>query len=155
MGLDQYLYAKKYVSNGEWNKPEEREKYASIIKVVEAEDFPIGGFASAFVSLQVAYWRKQNGIHHWFVLNCQNGEDDCRDAYVSREQLTELRELVQEVLTDNSKADELLPTQGGFFFGSTDYDEWYFDGLRYTAEALDEILKKVPQDWDFYYHSSW
>ena len=26
----------------------------------------------------VAYWRKANQIHNWFVENVQNGEDDCR-----------------------------------------------------------------------------
>lgn len=155
MGLDQYLYAKKYASNGEWQKPEDRETYKAIIKAVNADGFSNNGFATAFVSVQVAYWRKQNAIHNWFVLNCQGGEDDCRDAFVSREQLSELRSLVQEVLDDNKKADDLLPTQSGFFFGSTDYDDWYFEGLRYTAEAIDNILNQVPQDWDFSYHSSW
>ena len=155
MGLDQYLYAKKYASNGEWQKPEERETYDAIIKAVNADEFSNDGFAMASVSVQVAYWRKEIGIHNWFVENCQGGEDDCREAYVSREQLRELRSLVQEVLDDNSKASELLETRGGFFFGSTDYDEWYFQGLKYTADTLDKILNKVPEDWDFCYHSSW
>ena len=29
-----------------------------------------------------------------------------------------------------------------FFFGSVEYDEWYFEDLEYTVEKIDELLKK-------------
>jgi hypothetical protein len=35
-------------------------------------------------------------------------------------------------------AKELLPTQAGFFFGSTDYDEYYYEDLVYTRDLLDK-----------------
>lgn len=56
-------------------------------------------------------------------------------------------------LEDNSLAHELLPVQEGFFFGSTDYDQWYWEDLKYTKETLTKLLNE--EGGDFYYHSSW
>lgn len=39
---------------------------------------------------EIAYWRKANQIHKWFVDNVQDGEDDCGDYEVSEEQLRDL-----------------------------------------------------------------
>ena len=60
------------------------------------------------------------------------------------------------VIINPSIAEELLPAQSGFFFGSTDYDEFYLKDLEYTIEEL----KKVLEDFDFendqlIYSSSW
>ena len=90
---------------------------------------------------QVIYWRKSNQVHNWFVVNAQDGEDNCQPHSVSREQLEELRDLCRAVLADNDKAEELLPTRRGFFFGAIDYDEWYYYDLQYTVEKIDEVLK--------------
>jgi hypothetical protein len=48
--------------------------------------------------MTVAYWRKANQIHNWFVENVQDGNDDCKDYYVSRKQLEELRDTCKAVL---------------------------------------------------------
>ena len=58
---------------------------------------------------------------------------------------------------DNPKlCEELLPTQDGFFFGSTQYDEWYLDDIKYTRDRLQAILDLLDFDkWDVYYESSW
>lgn len=110
----------------------------------------------ATVSVQVGYWRKENAIHRWFVDNVQDGEDNCAEYFVSREKLQELKELCEKVLADNSLADEELPTADGFFFGSTDYDEWYFSGLRDTVEIVNTVLSSPEyENWEFYYQSSW
>lgn len=47
---------------------------------------------------EVCYWRKANHIHSWFVKNVQNDEDDCREYFVSRAKLQELRDLCQRVV---------------------------------------------------------
>ena len=49
-----------------------------------------------------------------------------------------------------------LPTQEGFFFGSTDYDEYYYRMLVYTKERLNYILKNIDFEKEsIYYSSSW
>lgn len=105
---------------------------------------------------EVGYWRKANQIHRWFVQNVQNGVDDCGEYKVTEEQLIELRDTCNQVLNDHSLAEELLPAQSGFFFGNTDYDDWYYNDLENTVKIIDEILenKQYCLD-DLYYSSSW
>ena len=48
---------------------------------------------------------------------------------------------------------KLLPTASGCFFGSTAYDDWYFNGLKYTLERFESLLKYTkevsdPAKWD-------
>jgi hypothetical protein len=154
MGLDQYLYAKKYVSNSDWSKEDDKALFASLIELADASEFVDDIFPTASIGIKVGYWRKQNAIHNWFVRNCQNGEDDCRTVFVGREQLMELRDACLKVLADPMLASELLPTTSGFFFGTTDYDGWYLEGLRYTARTIETLLT-MPVEWDFEYSSSW
>lgn len=106
---------------------------------------------------QVGYWRKANAIHNWFVRNVQDGDDDCRyHSEVTKEDLEELRDLCHEVLCDHDLAEELLPTQGGFFFGSTKYDEWYHRDLRQTIDIVDRVLATTDFETQMvYYRSSW
>ena len=151
MGLDMYLTAKRFISN---YNPSDQDLRAGIM----ALDFGLNGMKPSAVSFEVMYWRKANAIHHWFVQNVQSGEDDCKEYYVTNEELSTLRELCNKVLVDPDKAEELLPTQSGFFFGGTEIDDWYLDGLKYTVERLDFLLE-LPEvkenNVNFYYQSSW
>ena len=148
MGLDMYLKGKRYLSS--YFNEGDNEKACKI-----AELFPeINGQEIKEVMIEAGYWRKANAIHKWFVDNVQEGEDDCGNYYVGREQLAELRELCQKVLADRSLAAELLPPQSGFSFGGTDIDEYYFADLGQTIKIIDNALT-LPESWDFEYHSSW
>ena len=151
MGLDMYLTAEKYISGYS-----EQTKRDIALEGLEGDHPPTKPDTSVTITLDLAYWRKANQIHQWFVNEVQNGEDDCGDYYVSREQLIELRDLCQQVLDNPEDAEELLPTQGGFFFGSTEFDEWYLASLKDTTEILDRILNNEKfAEWDFKYTSSW
>lgn len=104
-----------------------------------------------------AYWRKENAIHNWFVQNVQEGVDDCGYYEVPLSRLQDLITLIDKVLEDNTKAEELLPTTQGFFFGKYDYDEDYFEGLRDTKTKIQKIIEEEGEDGDgeYVYHSSW
>jgi hypothetical protein len=156
MGLDMYLNAKRYMSKY-FNEGDEAK-----MKLI-AEVFPElanrkGCFGDASpvkeVRIEAGYWRKANAVHDWFVRNVQEGEDDCGNYHVSREQLEELKELCKQVLEDRERASELLPTTDGFFFGSTEYDQHYFDDLEKTIRIIDDCLT-LHEQWEFEYHSSW
>ena len=105
---------------------------------------------------EVGYWRKANAIHKWFVDNVQGGEDNCNPYPVTKEHLIQLHNLCNQVLNDNSLAESLLPSQSGFFFGSTEYDQGYYQDLRDTIHIIDNILeyKSYCLD-DLHYCSSW
>lgn len=154
MGLDQYLHAKKYTSNSDWRGDEEKQIFSTLSKLANVDEFIDDHSPSITMEVCVAYWRKQNAIHNWFVQNCQDGVDECQQVSVEREKLEELRDTCRKVLADLSLADDLLPTTEGFFFGSTDYDDWYKEGLTYTADKIDKLLT-MPDEWWFYYQSSW
>ena len=136
MGLDMYLYRESYVKN--WNH--NPEKYKVSVKFNENKHPFINPDKVCFIREEVGYWRKANAIHNWIVQNCADGVDECQDIDVEEQLLIELRDTCQKVLDDNSLADELLPTSSGFFFGSTEYDEWYFDGLRHTIDIINGAL---------------
>ena len=109
--------------------------------------------SGAHIEFPIGYWRKANAIHKWFVDNVQEGTDNCGNYYVSREQLSELRQLITEALADKDAS--LLPPQAGFFFGSNQVDQYYWEDLRDTEEKLGRVLEEFPEGWDFEYHSSW
>lgn len=53
-------------------------------------------------------------------------------------------------------AEELLPTCSGFFFGSTDYDQWYAEDINNTIEILENVLKEFDFDnYTILYSASW
>ncbi len=157
MGLDSYLMAEKYVSGWEHNTPAEKKLFAALLKAggFEPEDVTKAG-PSGNISINVAYWRKANHIHSWFVTHCQEGKDDCKRYYVGREKLEELLQTCQIVAADPSLAKTLLEPKSGFFFGSSDIDDWYFENLNNTIKMLGTVLANPRlEDCDFYYQSSW
>lgn len=135
MGLDMFLDGCKFLDeNKNWLKDEDGKKIT--------------------VKTSEIYWRKANAIHYWFVDNVQDGEDNCLPHCCEIDSLIELRNVCKEVLNDNSKAEELLPVYEGFFFGSYDYDEWYFEDIKKTYNELNRIIKEDKYDY-FEYYSSW
>jgi hypothetical protein len=68
--------------------------------------------------------------------------------------LKELLTVCKQVEADHSLAESLLPAASGFFFGGTDYDEWYYNDIQNTIKILEEALAEDSSS-DFYYSSSW
>lgn len=106
---------------------------------------------------EVGYWRKANAIHKWFVENVQDGIDDCDyHREVTKEDLEELLDICHKVLCNHGLAKSLLPTESGFFFGSTQYDDWYRDDLKKTIDICNQALATTDFDKQMiYYVSSW
>ena len=156
MGLDMYLYLRKYESCGIWDKDYNEKKVNFYPEELDVFEIDKVNFMSKETKYKVGYWRKANAIHKWFVDECANGVDECQPIYVSVEKIKELRNLVNRVLECQEKAEELLPTCEGFFFGTTKYDEWYFKDLEYTKELLDKVITFVDSsDYDIIYQASW
>lgn len=63
-----------------------------------------------------------------------------------------------KVIEDATICKKLLPTCSGFFFGSTDYDEYYVQDLERTIAQLEEVIKDAEEgdkDVCFEYYASW
>lgn len=57
---------------------------------------------------------------------------------------------------DPSVAMKLLPTASGFFFGGTNYDEWYVDDIKNTIDIITQALETTDFENEMiYYVSSW
>ncbi len=151
MGLDMFITGKQRI----WGITDESIELQNNVSA----SFPELGDAKVnVVEAEIGYWRKANAIHNWFVKNVQDGEDDCKEAYLNKADLERLLYVINEVLQDTSKAPELLPSTSGFYFGSTEYDSRYFNDLEYTKDLLTKLIDKWETDyknWDFYYQSSW
>lgn len=164
MGLDMYLSKKNYVgAMYDFLKVE-----GTIDITIGGKKLPINFNRVSYIEEEVGYWRKANAIHKWFVDNVQNGNDDCGEYEVSFEQLQDLlaickvlksKMVLSEDENENGNkyvvnytiCNELLPTQDGFFFGSTNYDEWYYKDIEYTIKIIESLDGKD----EYYYHSSW
>lgn len=139
---------------------QEKEKTKIIIKK-DGSDLPgIDISKISYVTEEMIVWRKANQIHNWFVKNVQDNNDDCKEYNVSIIDLQNLLDTCKKVLEDNTKAPKLLPCTEGFFFGSTDYGEYYFDDVQWTAEELEKIIedyntKRGDLSQYFTYESSW
>ena len=165
MGLDMYLHAKKYVEKVNWQGLRDNEElsydspevinplWKDIVDTAQMSEVAEDIYG-VNVEVTCAYWRKANQIHKWFVDNVQRGVDDCGDYYVSQDKLKALLDLVNRALAERNPT--LLSPKGGFFFGSTDIDEWYWKDLKNTKAKLERIFA-LPNlsELSFYYTSSW
>ena len=101
------------------------------VRTSRRADLPVGehryNYPDNEITQEVAYWRKANQIHRWFVDNVQDGEDDCDYHEVcTKGIIEELLNTCKRVLNSSnpvSEAKRWLPVQEGFFFGSYEYDE--------------------------------
>ena len=151
MGLDMYLKKSTYVEN--WPHTPLEEKFNITIMRGGFPYEKIDPEKISYITEQVAYWRKFNALHKWFVDNVQEGEDDCKEYHVSNEDLQNLLKTLEQIAENPEKASELLPTQGGFFFGGLEYDEDYMDNVRYTIDVIKKLLEE--KSGNIYYTSSW
>lgn len=178
MGLDMYLYKSKKV---EGFTTKEYKKVADYVEehVNEKEDIlsldlekatgimgantlqnaikKCGEHFTWYSTLErIGYWRKANQIHAWFVDHVQGGVDECQLSMVSKEQLEELYRAVNKVKENRQKAEELLPTRSGFFFGNTDYNEWYEEDINETIRILENVFQQTDFEQEvIFYRSSW
>jgi hypothetical protein len=116
----------------------------------------IGDFKEENGTDEVAYWRKANQIREWFVRN--TGYDtnaDCEEHLLTKEQLEQLMDDCNKVLNDHSLAKEIMPTSQGFFFGSAEYDEWYFEDLKDTLDQLTVIFETTDFETEEIYYYEW
>lgn len=150
MGLDMYLSKKTYVKN--WTHKED--KHRVVVTLNDQTRLDIKPERVTDVVEEVMYWRKVNAVHAWFVENVQDGIDECQESAVTIEQLDTLATICEKVVRD--KNPELLPASSGFFFGSTDYDEYYYQEVEETAKVLREEIRNNQEKYpEYFYQASW
>lgn len=110
MGLDMYLFRRK---KGSAELPEHEE----------------------------IYWRKANQIRRWIVDHAGYPPQANQEPFVLTEDI--LNCLVDDcvyVLVNRDSAMEVMPTSDGFFFGSVDIFEWYYQKLAETVRNVSALV---------------
>lgn len=93
-----------------------------------------------------AYFRKVNFLFAYFQ---DKGKlIDEYYAFVDREDVEDIISRCEQVLENHELAEELLPTQSGFFFGSTEYDEYYFEDVKDCLNKMSYFLNLYDLDFD-------
>ena len=105
---------------------------------------------------EIGYFRKVNFLVKFFE---KKGFDvpNQTPLVIKREDAEELLSKCEEVLLDHSKGPELLPTMSGFFFGSTDYDDYYYDDVEavrdYVKDKLLPEFDTLEEGEDIYFET--
>lgn len=186
MGLDMYLYKKSYVKN--WrDTPDELGHQVSVtLGGIPRKD--IKPERLSYIEEEVAYWRKFNALHKYFVDTIGGGQDDCQEIYVGINDLIDLLEVlnkVKEILNNSQKVvnttvgwkgepveyetyacvdeiNDIFPPTDGFFFGSTDIDDYFKGNVESTIEVVTALISEYEEhiptpgvSFSFYYQASW
>jgi hypothetical protein len=91
------------------------------------------------ISKEIGYFRKVNFLVKFFE---ERGFDvECQTPLrIDKNDAEELLDCCNKVLENHDLAEELLPTMEGFFFGSTEYDEYYFDDVQDVKDYIEQTL---------------
>lgn len=102
-------------------------------------------------STESEYNKIMSEIEKDFFGFVENNTDSCLDDYRGKSYYIELDEFTKQNLLGN-----ILPTTSGFFFGSTEYDEWYFKDVEDVRNKFSKLLDEI--DWSnetLYMHCWW
>lgn len=160
MGLDMYLEG-RLMQMGGYGAPDKVEKRT--------------GKKVSSINVELGYWRKHPDLHGYIINNFADGNDECQEIWLGREQ-------IEQILTAIEK-DELAHGTEGFFFGKSyqpgekdeygSYEQQKADDLATFREALawldelDQEASKARQEmragepapvaWfpDVIYRASW
>lgn len=154
MGLDMYFTAKKWegCSRYDGNKKLEYDPELSWFDAYILDR----SFKSVETKYKIGYFRKFNALHKYIVDNFADGIDDCKPVWLGEDYCKQILEVLKSVTKEN--AAEVLPTGSGCFFGSIEYDDWYFEDVKDAIELFEKIVALLSTEhcrWDIFYEASW
>ena len=170
MGLDIFFFKTK---RNEWDNIQD--ELSAFDSLPEDEQDEVENPYRTFEPQEVGYFRKVN-----FLMSFFKYKENCSYKETTREQLQALRDACKEIVkmkpvryeitrydyggteqvkvysdADQKRCAELLPTQSGFFFGSTDYDQWYFNEVKDVFVWVDGVLSDLADDEVVLMHCWW
>ena len=130
----------------EWNNEKNCWK-CNITTIEQAKEYVAKTLSMSvedFFSESDLYYRKVNFLYAFFP------PVEHEMAWIEKSDAQSLVDRCDEVLAldkDNlQEADDILPTQSGFFFGSTDYDKWYISDVKQVRREFKKYLKNWAED---------
>lgn len=98
--------------------------------------------------------RKENHIQA-FMEDKVGAVENCQYLFLNKSNIANLVGRLAAVSKMHDMASELLPTQEGFFFGGTEYDDWYFQDVERELKEFTEILDTWDDDRVYAYWAWW
>lgn len=119
---------------------------------VKKVEYWVNEILASFVNGEDMYYRKVNFLYAYFADRLDDEQcivtlEDCKKIIKYAETILETR--------DTDLAEKLLPTQSGFFFGSTEYDDYYFDDVKDVLEQFSEYIDDWTDDTIGWVYFSW
>jgi hypothetical protein len=156
MGLDMSLVVKRtFLNDSEWDAQVTND-YNKIINIVDRNNLMSNSeYPVMRVELEVLHWRRFYALHFWFIANGIKSDLSEREHryYISRVKLELLVDILDQIVDDNDKAYDLLP--------SDDYDEQYYKLVTHSRDVLRELLAGIKTEqfldvsWNVYYVMSY
>ena len=101
----------------------------------------------------VAYWRKANQIHNWFVENVQDGVDNCEAYPVTKTNIELLLEICNEILAIDINYDEQLTEVGMSYHDGKKEPIHEFVKIIDDDEAIEQMASLLPTSPGFFFGS--
>jgi hypothetical protein len=128
------------------------------VYTIDEVDTQITNEIKDYYRLHDAYFRKVNFIYGYFSTKLV---DEC--CIASKEDIDRLVNVCREVLTHHNTdedngvayASENLPTHTGFFFGSYDYDDWYWSDVKDCIKQMSKLSKTLKEGDMVLFYFSW
>ena len=99
---------------------------------------------------EILYYRKVNFLVPFFQNSVLHEEMGFILSSVHKDEIKDLIDSCEMVLKNRKKAPEILPTEEGFFFGSTEYDDHYFMHVQNVLNDFKMLLKDFEEDCKYY-----
>lgn len=97
---------------------------------------------------KIAYFRKVNFLVKFMEDYYDHIIENCEPIQIDEDCILELKWRCESVLKNRKLADSLLPTVSGFFYGSTEYDDFYYSNVEQVLDSCKKILEefsKLPE----------
>jgi len=102
---------------------------------------------------EVDYFRKVNPLVKWVENNIAPVEN-CENIKIEKEHLAFLQATLEKL--DETNCHLLFPTTNGFFFGSTNYDGYYWGDVKEVKDFVGKVLNTFDFDnQQLIFHANW
>lgn len=159
--IDYIDYSKSpYLDISTFYNKEEKEKFDQFKKEFWDVETELG------LNDEYIYARKQN----WMCAFVENRHPEClvedkefgkiledRECILDRSDIEELVSRMDKVLKSKTEkvSSELLPTMGRFFYGNTEYNEWYYSNIESYKAKFESWLATAEPEECLLYEESW
>lgn len=146
MGLDQYITIRHKSTNKSYAKWEdywklEREERENLREPNEPTK-----------DITIAYFRKHNQIHNWFVQNVQNGNDDCRRYPITVDDIKKLLSICETIMSHVTKTPR--PPKIKTDSKGNQYECLQYDDYKISGEGMQYVINNLPTKDGFFFGST-